>query len=168
MDQAGKERRKYKRFDTEAKIYFRVTYDIKTIVKFRVVDQDKKRLSSKKYFAISKNVSAEGLCFTSDKKLEKGNILQLEIYLPRQKKPIPMTGEVRWSQSTVDSKKKTKFDTGVKLMAIGGEPVSKSIYYDEANHVIWSAVLESIFGSFRKFIQKTATFKFLQKKDLKS
>ncbi|MFH1414301.1 MAG: hypothetical protein ABIG56_05595 [Candidatus Omnitrophota bacterium] len=40
----NREKRKYLRFDTEAKIYFRVAYDIKTKVKFQVVKKEEDRL----------------------------------------------------------------------------------------------------------------------------
>lgn len=150
-----KERRKYVRYDTEAKIYFRINYDLKTKVKFRIVNKDRDRILSKRYSALSRNVSAKGMRFSSDKKLMKGDNLYLEVYLPRQKEPIYMTAEVRWSQiASSYPRDKYKFDIGVKLITVFGKSVSASIYYDKEHRVIWSIVLESIFGNFRKFIQK--------------
>ena len=150
-----KERRKYARYDTEAKIYFRVNYDLKTKVKFQVLRDGKKKHLSRKYLALSRDVSAEGLGFSANKRLTKGDFLYLEVYLPKKKKPVHMRGEVRWARPAFRPRKYSyKFDTGVKLMAVSGEPVAKSIYFDKKNKVIWSGVLDSVFGNFRKIIQK--------------
>jgi hypothetical protein len=152
-----RERRKYERYGTEAKVYFRVVYEIETKVEFRIVDGRLGEGVSQKYPAISKNVSVEGLCFTSQKQLEKGDMLYLEVYLPHLKKPICMEGRVRWSQPLPGQKEKGVFDTGVKLIKVEGKSVMASIYYDEPNRVIWSVVLDSIFGNFRKLTQKNTS-----------
>ena len=155
-----KEKRKYERYDTYAKIYFHVTYDIATKVKFRVIDKVKNKALTKKYEALSKNVSAEGLCFSSAKQLNKGDILYMEVYLPvpedkktplpkKFKKPILMEGEVRWSQASKKQKKETFYDTGVKLITVNGKAVDESVFLDAINKVVWSVVLESIFGKFK-------------------
>jgi len=148
------ERRKYERYATEAKVYFRVVYEIKTKVEYQIADKEEGTLS-KKYSAMSKNISVEGLCFVSDRQLAKGDKLYLEFYLPKREQPIRMEGQVRWSQATSkEEKQEDKFDTGVKLTAVEGKSVMASIHYDEPNHLVWSVVLESVFGSFRKIAQK--------------
>ncbi|MDP1853020.1 MAG: PilZ domain-containing protein [Candidatus Omnitrophota bacterium] len=153
--QIKKERRKYLRYNTEVKIYFHVNYDLKTKVRFQVLDEKESMLLSKKYPALSRDVSAEGLRFNSGKELKKGNSLYLEVYLPRKKRPVRMTGQVRWSKKVLGSGSgKNKFDTGVKLLTVSGKPVSNSIYFDNESRVIWSTVLDSVFGSFRKLMQK--------------
>lgn len=151
-----KERRSYERYDVDAKVYFRVAYDIKTRVEFQVVDEKKEGKSlSEKYSAITKNISAEGMCFTCDKKLEKSDNLYIELYLPNSKEPIHMEGEVRWSHSTsLEKIKENKFDTGVRLLTVNGKRVHESIHYDKANRIVWSIVLESVFGSFSNLIKK--------------
>ena len=151
MENPIQEKRQYQRYDTEIKVYFRVSFDIETIVKFMVIGKGKKKTRPKKYSALSKNVSVNGLCFNSDKKLNKGDILFLEVFLPKQKNPISMEGEVRWSQP---SGKKGRFDTGLRIATVDGKTVSDTIYTDETYHITWSAILESVFGNFRKFAQK--------------
>ena len=146
------EKRKYERYDTEVKIYFHVSFDIKTVVKFVVIGKDKKTAQLKKYPAVSKNVSVEGLCFVAAKNLEKGDILYLEVFLPKQKNPILMEGEVRWSLASATAK--GKFDTGVRIATIDGRTVADTIYQDDTYHIAWSAVLESVFGNFRRFAEK--------------
>lgn len=154
MDVVKKERRKYQRYDTEVKIFFHVNYDIKTKVKFRLIDKQKHVLLPKRYLGLSRNVSAEGIRFSSIKQLQKRDIIFIEVYLPKLKKPICMTGEVRWSEQTfLHPKIKYKFDTGVRLISVSGRPVHESIHYDKKNKIYWSEVLDSVFGSFRKFMQ---------------
>lgn len=158
MNPQKKERRKYDRYATEVEIYFRVTYDLKTKVEFQVVNKDEKQKLSKKYSANSKNVSAEALCFTCKHELRRGDFLLLEVYLPSEKKPINMQGEVIWSQTT-SSQQKTRqtYDTGVRLITVNGVSVKESIHFDDSHQVTWSIVLESVFGNFRKLAQKRHT-----------
>ena len=150
-----KERRRYPRYNTEVKIYFHVDYELKTKVTFKVLADKQGYAGDKKYAAISRDVSAEGLKFTSDKKLKKGDILYLEVYIPKKKKPIHMTGEVRWSKNNEKAvKAKFKFDTGIRLLTVEGVAVPDAVCFDKDHGVIWSPVLDSIFGSFRKLMQK--------------
>lgn len=152
----GHERRKYDRYATEAKIYFRVTYDLKTKIEFQVVDKEKGRSLSKRHAAVSKNVSAEALCFISKHKLKEGDFLLLEVYLPKGKKPIHMEGRVVWSKAAAPREKMRQlFDAGVRLTTVDGNAVKESIYFDSTHQVMWSVVLESVFGNFRKLAQKT-------------
>lgn len=148
-----RERRKYDRYDTEAKVYFRVKYAIKTRVKFKILD--KKSHLSRRYAALSKNVSAEGFSFTSNRRLRRGDIIYLEVYLPRQKKPVCMIGETRWSSLVLGrGRRNRRFNTGLRLLAVSDKPVPETIYYDKKNNVVWSVVLDSIFGSFSKIMQQ--------------
>ena len=146
------EQRKHERYDTQVRVYYFVTYDVNTKVRFQILDKAHRK-NSTQYSAISKNVSAEGICFLSGKELQKGDGLFLEILLPGSKAFIPMEGEVRWCQKT-NAKFRTKFEVGVKLSKVDGQPVEKSIYHDKEYQVIWSIVLESILGNFRILEQK--------------
>lgn len=155
MRESGRERRKYPRYDTEVKIYFRVHYSLKTKVKFQLINQDSDKSLSKKYFGLSRDISAEGMRFSSPKKLRKGNRLYLEMYIPKRREPVWMMGEVRWSKKLLAPPKPPyTYDTGVKLTNIMGEPVSASIYFDKKYKVFWSSVLNYAFGSFGKIQQK--------------
>ncbi|HDZ77374.1 MAG TPA: PilZ domain-containing protein [Candidatus Omnitrophica bacterium] len=151
---AQKEKRKYGRYNTEVEIYFRVNFDIRTKVKYRLLGKKSHKPLDGNHLALSRNISAEGLCFSSNEKLKKGSDLYLEIYIPKRKHPICMTGEVRWSKCVSDPKKsKYKFDTGVRLLSVSGKGIEPTIYFDDKHQVIWSVVLESILGSFRKIMQ---------------
>ncbi|MFH1678915.1 MAG: PilZ domain-containing protein [Candidatus Omnitrophota bacterium] len=152
MKKIGKERRRFQRHDTEMKVSFQVSYDIKTRVKFQVLDKSKQKLASKKYSGLSKNINVEGLCFTSKKKLEKGNKLLLEVYAPNIVVPVRMQGKVLWDIEFPQGS--GLFHAGVKLISVNKKPVADTIHYDKKYKVIWSIVLESVFGSFKTMVKK--------------
>ena len=145
----SKERRLYERYDTALKIQFYVNFDLETKIDFRVKRENKKDFSKGVYSAVSKNVSVEGICFSSEKKLRKGDVLLLDVYVPSASKPIKMLGHVRWSQPIDAKAKNVKYDTGVKVTAVNEELVEKTIFIDDIYHVAWSIVLESVFGGFK-------------------
>ena len=146
------EQRKYERYDTEVKVYYFVTYDVSTKVRFQVLDKASRK-TAPQYTAVSRNVSAEGICFSSGKELHKGDHLFLEVLLPGSTTFIPMEGEVRWCQKA-EAKLGSKFDVGIKLLKVDGQSVERSIYHDKDYQVVWSIVLESILGNFRILEQK--------------
>lgn len=157
MESWEREKRKYKRYNTEARIYFDYAYDLETKVKFEIVSQKQLKNSKKKYLAVSRNISAEGLCFVSHKGVDKGDQLFLELYLPNSVDPINMSGEVKWCDSVAgsstyvmdDKENKPMFHVGVILSHVGEEPVRESIHFDKEYGVNWSVVLESVFGSYK-------------------
>ena len=57
------EKRKYERYDTELKLYFDRGFVVETKVKYQLLDKQNDKPISRKYAALSKNVSAEGLSF---------------------------------------------------------------------------------------------------------
>ena len=155
MDEEKKEKRKYFRYDTEMRVYFQVNYDLKTKVKFKVLVAEQKLETSKKHSGFSKNISVEGLCFVSKIKLEEGDVLSLEVYVPNSDVPVQMEGEVRWSQKLpYEHEYKDMFHTAVKLVSVGGQPVDPTIHYDQKYKVIWGIVLESVFGNFLEMIKR--------------
>jgi len=156
MENFKQERRKYERYITEAKVFFRVAYDLKTRVKFRVINFAKKRYQQQQYHSgVTKNICAEALCFSCGQELKKGDFLFLELYLPKDETPILMEGSVIWSKCvSVIQEKNANFEVGVRLAKVNDVSVVQSIYFDEEHQVTWSAVLEAIFGSFRKLAQE--------------
>jgi hypothetical protein len=156
MHYSGKERRKYQRYDTETKVHFYIDYRLVTRVKFRVIGECKGKHAAGECSGITRNISAEGMRFSSEKKLKKGDLLCMRIYLPEGGKPIPMTGVVRWSGAVYPkSEEGFKFDSGVKLLRVKGRSVARSIHIDRKYNEPWSIVLDSVFGSFHKFLHKT-------------
>ena len=154
---SGRERRRHERYETDVKVEFYVSFDLKTKVDFCVEENVRHGAISRKYSAISRNVSAEGIAFESTKDLNPGDRLYMEVYVPTSKAPIHMEGEVRWCQpmhDPVEGKKIIFYDTGVRIFSVEGSSVEKSLFYDKENCIIWSVVLESIFGSFKQLTLK--------------
>ena len=156
MTDQQRDKRKYKRYNTEVKIYFDFAYDLETKVEFEVIKEDGTQKSHKKYLAVSKNISAEGLSFISYKSLREADLLYLELFLPSAKVPIHMKGEVKWcspieiSPSSVSGKQeKQKYNVGIKLTHVDGQLVQESVHFDKEYEVNWSVVLESVFGSYK-------------------
>jgi len=154
MEHIPSERRKYLRYDTELKVYFRVKYDIKTRVRFQVMQDSLEGHSAHKYAGLCKNVSVEGLCFESKKKLQKGDILLIEVYEPIIKRPVFMDAEVCWSRKFPKDVRRNTYYTGVRLISVNDRSVSDSIYFDKNYKVMWSAALDSLFGSFAAMVRK--------------
>lgn len=151
MQKARLERRKYERFDTEMKVCFRVSYDFKTRVKFKLLETKRCVHDSKRHSGYSKNISVEGICFISRTKLNKGDILMLDVFVPKSEKSIPMKGQVCWCHMISG---KSTYATGVKILSVNEKVVSRSIHVDKKYKVVWSAVLESLFGDFKKMVGK--------------
>lgn len=161
MTDKGKERREYNRHSTEVKIYFDFAYDLETKVKFEFIDKRGKILP-KRYAALSRNISVEGLCFLSHKKVERGDLLHMEVYLPSAKDPIHMKGEVKWCRvlesSSGPTPKKRKdnhiYHAGLMLLFVNGQPVHETIHYDKEYDVNWSIVMETVLGSYRTMMRE--------------
>ncbi len=149
MTKNMRDRRKYSHYDTELKIYFEVKYDMNTKIEFSVIKKSQNEAMKHKYAGICRNVSAEGLCFASEKKMKRGDLLLLDVYAPNTKKPVRMEGWVRWSRKLMRGPGATcAYHTGVLLISAGGNLIADSIYFDKDYKVAWSAALDSLFGTF--------------------
>lgn len=145
MNTNNQERRRYKRFKTEAEIYFSVSYELETKVEYSVIEEQAAN-RSKKYHAVSKNVSAQGVCFETEKQLIPGNHLLMEVYIPKSNDPVLMRGEVKWSSPILNNQ--NMYDCGVIVSKVNGLDLDKSIHFDNYYDVDWSILLESIFGNY--------------------
>ena len=148
------DKRQAPRYDKNLQVSFNFPYgfpyDATTQLQYEVEND----APQEKHTGVSKNICATGLCLTSDHKLEKGQQVRLEIYLPKGSQPIHMVGEVCWcDRSSVSDVKHSLFDAGIKLNTVEGESVDQTVHLDETNHVLWSNVLEAVFGTFRKLVQ---------------
>lgn len=155
MEDIANERRFYERFEKQTKAFFCFHYDLKTKIDVQGTLQEKVGSPVEKYPAVSKDVSAEGLSFRSLHKLAQGDLLKLDMYLTEDKDPIYLEGEVRWSQAAVASCPEGFFDTGIRLLSINGRSVPETIHYDQTYHVIWSDVLDVIFGNICRIARKS-------------
>jgi len=142
-----REKRRHERYSTSETVSFKIVFDFKTKVSYRVADRGQEKILSKKYSGVSKDISAEGLCFVSSQELQKGDFLYIEIFVPGKKSPVLLDGEVRWSRPIVLKGEDNKtFSTGVKLLTINNKSVEKSVYFNATKQLAWSDVLDSIIG----------------------
>ena len=149
------ERRRHDRFSTDVKIQFYVPYDLNTKVKFKVADQKNMKQELPQHTGYTKNISAGGICFTSEWELGKGDYLLLDVFVPQVADPVVMEGVVCWSRvSQSPQLPGLQYDTGVQILKVRDKSVEGSIYFDQAHQVIWSEVLESVLGSFSKLFKK--------------
>ena len=98
------DRRKYIRFDLETKVNFKV--------------KKEDNVYSEEASAETRNLSAEGLCFVSDKNVLPGSILKMTITIPSQSQPVHLEGKVMWSEYLKGSEGEELFEIGVKLFTI--------------------------------------------------
>ncbi|MCB9771348.1 MAG: PilZ domain-containing protein [Candidatus Omnitrophica bacterium] len=144
------ERRRHERYETDLKIAFSVNFNLETKIKFQVQGKPEDTNSNRVYSGVGHNINVEGLGFSSGVKLEKGEMLLLDVFLPTVKEPIPMSGKVRWCRSSALG----EFKTGVKILKVRDEDVQSSVFLDPTNKVQWSILLESVFGGFKESILK--------------
>ena len=110
------EKRKYARLDIRSKI------------NFSIQETPEKETPLERFRGIGKNIGAEGLLFSCDKKLATGTLLDLEIIFSKKPDPIYLTGKVRWCKEIGDSEKKT-FEVGVQFSSINKNHVLLLIKY---------------------------------------
>ncbi len=110
----NKERRKFKRFDA----YMSVKYQA----------ADTKEL---KGISLSKDLSREGIKINSTMPLSEGALLDLEINIPDDPKPVHTSGKIMWSRPAEG--RQQGFDQGVRFVMM--DPVDKFRVLDYAyNH----------------------------------
>ncbi|MFA5260041.1 MAG: PilZ domain-containing protein [Candidatus Omnitrophota bacterium] len=143
------ERRKAPRYDTDAKIQFYVNFDVRTRVDYRVKKDGEEQFSEQKHTGISKNVSVEGFCFSSDVVLKKSDGLYMEVFVPQSDTPIVMEGTVQWCRPAGE-KQPARFETGVKVRDVNGESVANTVFFDNIHKLLWSNLLDSVFSSFKE------------------
>ena len=106
-----KERRKFKRFDAFMNVQYRT--------------QDGK---SGEGVGLSKDLSREGLKINTDRALNAGSLVDLEIQLPDETRPIHTTGKVMWSVQ--GGSEAGNYESGVCFLLI--DPLDKFRILDYA------------------------------------
>jgi len=112
------ERRKYVRLNVANEVNFRVR-DKKTAEPLKA-----------KTPGVSKDISMEGICFSTEKQLEPGTKLDLEIMLSSESEPLILKGEVKWSRPLeAQANLKAMFETGVQLLTIQESDENRYLRY---------------------------------------
>ncbi|MFA6601187.1 MAG: PilZ domain-containing protein [Candidatus Omnitrophota bacterium] len=108
-----KERRKFKRFDAYMS------------VKYHMPDHEKSQGIS-----LSRDLSREGIKMSSEVNLREGTVVDLEINIPDDPKPVHTSGKIMWSRP---AEGEHGYDQGVRFLMM--DPVDKFRVLDFAyNH----------------------------------
>lgn len=106
------DKRKHPRINVTIPVQFKVINETDEAM---IALEEKKILLSGR----SKDVSAEGLFLISDRFLEKGDILKLEVILPEEPKPVRAFSEVIWVSD--HGLPEGKHGAGIYFMALRDE-----------------------------------------------
>ena len=107
----GKERRKFKRFDAFMNVQFR-----------------SQEGAANSGAGLSKDLSREGIKVNTSDALKEGALLDLEIHVPDDTRPVHTTGKVMWARPAHGEE--NGFDHGVNFLMI--DPVDKFRVLDYA------------------------------------
>lgn len=69
---------------------------------FAIVSEDKNPIDGNIYLAFSEDISSGGIKILSNKLLEKGTLLEIELSLGRKNKVIHLIGRVQWIKHLYD------------------------------------------------------------------
>ncbi len=109
-----KEKRKFKRFDAYMTIKYQSPGELEV-----------------KGVSLSKDLSREGLKMNSNLELKEGTVLDLEINIPDDAKPVHTAAKIMWSHASEGENQ--GFDHGVRFLMM--DPVDKFRVLDYAyNH----------------------------------
>lgn len=117
MSDANNERRKFVRLGDNLK------------VNLQTQDKSEAGALAQRVSAIVKNISVEGMCFTSEKEFPNGEEIDLEVFLPGEAKPLCITGQVVWVRKIEAEDQKVIFETGVKLFTLEKSDEGKFMGY---------------------------------------
>jgi len=115
-NQYADKQRKYVRLEVVAK------------VNFRIKGEDTVG-TAEKVSAIAKNINVEGICLRTDQNLKKGSVIELEIFVTEEPRPLYMEGEIRWVKPVLSASNKTVYDIGVKLYTFQQCEVARFVSY---------------------------------------
>lgn len=144
------EKRQHTRYQPEENLRVDFYYEVETKVK--IEKKESYQRFTPKHSGMSKNFSVHGMCFASSLKLNRGDNLYLEVFLPLGNKPIKMEGRVCWSEGS--GRTSQQYNTGVEIISVEGKDVDETVYHDETYGVDWSEVLESVLGQYRVLAQQ--------------
>jgi uncharacterized protein (TIGR02266 family) len=86
--------------------------------------------------ALTKDVSAGGVCFVTEEIMEVGTALEVELKLPDREAPVQFLGQVAWSRPVGPSPKSYENptgETGVKFVSIDPKDRALLMQYAKLN-----------------------------------
>ena len=110
------DRRKFIRFDLDANI------------KFRLSDSAN---PGESITGKAKNLSAEGVCVTTEKPMPRDKDVQVDILPPGKKKAVRVRGKIVWVKTIKSGSKKVRdhYDAGIKLYTVDREDENTLLKY---------------------------------------
>jgi c-di-GMP-binding flagellar brake protein YcgR len=102
LREAGSERRRFVRLNASCDVNYKV-------LKTRPIISDK---------SLTKNISAGGICFIANDKLNPESVLELNFDLLDKKSIIKAKGRVVWTKSFKIATEPERFDCGVEFIEI--------------------------------------------------
>jgi hypothetical protein len=72
-------------------------------VTYTILSEDKNPIDDKVYYALSEDISTRGLNLLTEKALEVGTLVKIELPLEGEKQIIHLFGEVRWIKALYDA-----------------------------------------------------------------
>ncbi len=154
MEPSPENRRKYSRYETDARVEFRIPYDFAAEVDFKITEEVIEG-RDRVYVGHSRDISVRGLSFHSSKHLEPGDLLWMDLHLPKSKEVVFMRGEVCWCRPVeAPLEGKPLYQAGVQIATVDGLDVEQTVYFDKTYGVVWSELLERVLGGFAKINRK--------------
>lgn len=112
----------------EQRRFIRITSRLTAIVKIVKTGKVKR--------ALTRDVSAGGICFVTEEILEPGTALEVELKLPDREAPVVFLGEVAWSRPIGPQPKSYQNptgETGVKFISIDPKDRALIMQYAKLN-----------------------------------
>jgi len=81
----------------------------------------------KEKLSLTRNIGGGGICLIAYEKLEKSQVLDLNIYLAESKTPIKALGRVSWVNEFIvgDPTKGIRYDVGIEFVEIKEEDLAQ-------------------------------------------
>ena len=112
---------------TEKRKYARISIQSRILA---CVENPNDAKRGKEFFALGKNIGAEGIQFISETKLEAGSKLSMKIDFPDDQDSLTIEGEVRWCRRVKKLGEHPEFyDTGVRFLKIDRDHLRMLIKY---------------------------------------
>ncbi|MBN1872492.1 MAG: PilZ domain-containing protein [Candidatus Omnitrophica bacterium] len=110
------DRRRFIRFDLDANVKFRFFNDMNS-------DESMK--------GKAKNLSAEGVCISTEKEIPRDKDVQVDIRLPGKKKEVRVQGKVVWVKTIHSGTKRVgdHYEAGIKLYTVDKEDENTLLKY---------------------------------------
>ncbi len=150
-----KERRRYGRYKVQFAVRFQLMQSVQERASITKIEQKEFLDNRVVYLGTTKDVSVDGLGFSSGHEFQKGDLLYIEMNDSQKNETTRMEAEVRWCrQAPLPQPQGPQYFTGVQLMTVNDEPVMRTIYFDKHQQISWNVFLDKMLGGIKRFLSK--------------